>query len=392
VPAMTSGATRRSWLGLRGCTVAAWLLVASCLVKTEAASPAGLANGNQLDWMPRISERRGVGVGEGEADGADVKRGRFRTFADRARARIGARAAQVMGREKGGKDDHGVGKAQGDDVKRPGMAAAFGTLVGGPMHSVRKLAKRADSLFQGIPSPLEELIAESRKGMTDALGCLPNSSAKRWRERQLRAEQDENTVSRQLYSAAPIRNYIKTTSSFRSYREWTGNGIKSITVLKESQGSSVVRYQAGALGLNFDFTLKWTRQTSPNHVPYVITFENVRKEGLVGSLSGAYMIDQVQGVSVINFDFSSSLSSRVPKVITKAIGNLVVDIATGELRKYVEERTLATMQLHEDPVIAKSDVATFEQLQKRAAVLQVRKRRRDAMRNARKGAAQLVAA
>jgi len=208
----------------------------------------------------------------------------------------------------------------------------------------------------------------------------------------LRAEQDENTVSRQLYSAAPIRNYIKTTSSFRSYREWTGNGIKSITVLKESQGSSVVRYQAGALGLNFDFTLKWTRQTSPNHVPYVITFENVRKEGLVGSLSGAYMIDQVQGVSVINFDFSSSLSSRVPKVITKAIGNLVVDIATGELRKYVEERTLATMQLHEDPVIAKSDVATFEQLQKRAAVLQVRKRRRDAMRNARKGAAQLVAA
>jgi hypothetical protein len=75
----------------------------------------------------------------------------------------------------------------------------------------------------------------------------------------------------------------------------------------------------------------------------------------------------------------------VPKVITKAIGNLVVDIATGELRKYVEERTLATMQLQEDPVIAKSDVATFEQLQKRAAVLQVRKRRRDAMRNARKG-------
>ena len=75
----------------------------------------------------------------------------------------------------------------------------------------------------------------------------------------------------------------------------------------------------------------------------------------------------------------------MPKVITKAIGNLVVDIATWELRKYVEERTLATLQLHEDPVIAKSDVATFEQLQKRAAVLQVRKRRRDAMRNARKG-------
>ena len=83
-----------------------------------------------------------------------------------------------MGRERGV-------KAQGDDVKRPGMAAAFGTLVGGPMLSVRKLAKRADSLFQGIPSPLEEIIAESRKGMADALGCLPNSSAKRWRERQV---------------------------------------------------------------------------------------------------------------------------------------------------------------------------------------------------------------
>jgi hypothetical protein len=172
-------------------------------------------------------------------------------------------------------------------------------------------------------------------------------------------------VSRQLYSAAPIRNYIKvtsealfmrrrlpcplvddahssgcfsrrcarkrcpspliltitprspnnqTTSSFRSYKDWTGNGIKSITVLKESEGSSVVRYQAGALGLNFDFTLKWTRQTSPNHVPYVITFENVRKEGLVGSLSGAYMIDQVQGVSVINFDFSSSLRYRILEI------------------------------------------------------------------------------
>lgn len=70
-------------------------------------------------------------------------------------------------------------------MQRPGMAAAFTTLVGGPMLSVRKLAKRADSLFQGIPSPLEELIAESRKGMNDALGCLPNSSAKRWRERQV---------------------------------------------------------------------------------------------------------------------------------------------------------------------------------------------------------------
>ena len=106
----------------------------------------------------------------------------------------------------------------------------------------------------------------------------------------------------------------QTTSSFRSYREWTGNGIKSISVLKESESSSVVRYQAGALGLNFDFTLKWTRQTSPNHVPYVITFENVRKEGLVGSLSGAYMIDQVQGVSVINFDFSSSLRYRILEI------------------------------------------------------------------------------
>jgi hypothetical protein len=113
----------------------------------------------------------------------------------------------------------------------------------------------------------------------------------------------------------------QTTSSFRSYREWTGNGIKSISVLKESESSSVVRYQAGALGLNFDFTLKWTRQTSPNHVPYVITFENVRKEGLVGSLSGAYMIDQVQGVSVINFDFSSSLRYRILKIVNSGPEN-----------------------------------------------------------------------
>jgi hypothetical protein len=163
------------------------------MLETSRAHPFGFSRSLITCSHTTVSERRGVGGGEGEADGADVKRGRFRTFADRARARIGARAAQVMGRERGGKDDHGVGKAQGDDVKRPGMAAAFGTLVGGPMHSVRKLAKRADSLFQGIPSPLEELIAESRKGMADALGCLPNSSAKRWRERQVGIQRRQRT-------------------------------------------------------------------------------------------------------------------------------------------------------------------------------------------------------
>ena len=78
-------------------------------------------------------------------------------------------------------------------------------------------------------------------------------------------------------------------------------------MIHETDKQSIVRYHAGALGLNFDFTLKWTRETPVDCVPYVLTFQNIGKEGLVGALSGAYVIDQDQGVSVINFDFCSSL-------------------------------------------------------------------------------------
>lgn len=224
--------------------------------------------------------------------------------------------------------------------------AAFQTNVITPLNQrinpVLQQLKKDVAVCQRNFEEIEEKIRQEFEKTTEKIhhAVVPGAKARKWRNRV----RSEGSAHRTLYCAAPHTDVVEVASDVVKYQDWTGNGIKRIDVLSKTKTESVVRYNAGALGLSFDFTLKWKRETSQNSVPYVLTFENVGSGGLLQSLSGAYVIDKTRdGVSKLSFDFTSE-APGLPKVIKNALGNMVVDIATNELRNYVEARALERVQ------------------------------------------------
>mmetsp|Transcript_43155 Transcript_43155/g.136453 ORF Transcript_43155/g.136453 Transcript_43155/m.136453 type:complete len:375 (-) Transcript_43155:1038-2162(-) len=138
---------------------------------------------------------------------------------------------------------------------------------------------------------------------------------------------------------------LALTCDVANYGDWAGNGIKSIQVLKASQNKKVLRYSAGAMGLKFRFDLAWTMPAGKSLHPgqkAQVTFRNVRaahgtSEAMMRTISGVYTIHSTaKGQTSVRFQFGSELSDKVPFFIQNTLARMVVDIATGELKKHAE--------------------------------------------------------
>jgi len=138
---------------------------------------------------------------------------------------------------------------------------------------------------------------------------------------------------------------LALTCDVANYGDWAGNGIKSIQVLKASQNKKVLRYSAGAMGLKFRFDLAWTMPCGKTLHPgqkAQVTFRNVRSahsssDAMMRTISGVYTIQSTaKGQTSVRFQFGSELSDKVPFFIQNTLARMVVDIATGELKKHAE--------------------------------------------------------
>jgi len=139
---------------------------------------------------------------------------------------------------------------------------------------------------------------------------------------------------------------FKVASDVVHYPDWAGDGIASVTVRKQEPGYIEAVYKAGAFGYMFDFVLAF--KTSSREVvssrekllssrePQRITFQ-VLESSVVKRLEGGYWFEPIDASSSkVSFEVIAELGNFVPKFIENAISKLVVEIALGELRKYVE--------------------------------------------------------
>jgi len=151
--------------------------------------------------------------------------------------------------------------------------------------------------------------------------------------RRLRAEaqRDKKVLCQEMEMAADPQQIFLVASELEHYKDWAGDGIKSVNIrFKESDYIEAV-YTAGAFGYIFDFVMGFTLEECRR-----ITFHMV-ESSMIKRLEGAYVFEPLDNFkSKVSFELVAELGSFVPKFIQTAIANLIIAIALGELRKYVE--------------------------------------------------------
>jgi len=124
---------------------------------------------------------------------------------------------------------------------------------------------------------------------------------------------------------------FKVASDVEHYPDWAGDGIQSVTLRHQEPGYVEAVYKAGAFGYMFDFALGFTMQEARR-----IHFQML-ESSVIKKLEGAYVFEPIDAAtSRVSFEVVAELGAFVPRFVQNAISKLVVDIALGELRKYVE--------------------------------------------------------
>jgi hypothetical protein len=144
-----------------------------------------------------------------------------------------------------------------------------------------------------------------------------------------------------------------------------GTGIKKVDMVHYFNRGAVAEINAGAFGFSFLFNLIMTANTDQRDpalgadAPYRIAFRLNDRVPMLNTFRGHYCIRKTQleappelnmppnstvEGSEITFTVASELCGPIPAFIKRKMGNLVVEIAVGELVKYLESPSFAAEQ------------------------------------------------
>ena len=200
---------------------------------------------------------------------------------------------------------------------------------------------------------------------------------------------ENNLKKNEIYSTkteifdANLENVFRSVCDLEHYPSWSGTGIKSVKLVNRFPQGGITECRTGAFGFNFYYFLKCrgrkifeNNKEGINKTNYYMTFKLHEKAALVNSLRGCYTLEEVPMESndinnnnnmknmknqknrsgdnelkstrtKLSFHVASDLP--IPKFFERKIHNLCMEIAVGELKKYVES-PLFEQDLLERPV------------------------------------------
>lgn len=114
---------------------------------------------------------------------------------------------------------------------------------------------------------------------------------------------------------------FRLISDLEHYKVWAGYGIQSITVSDDMKyGSAIAKYEAGAFGFSFVFSLHWEFFYAQDNKPFYASFRLLEKTNLLDKIEGQYTITAVQNQSICNVDFVLATSLKgVPGFLQRRI-------------------------------------------------------------------------
>uniref|UniRef100_A0A7S0W579 Coenzyme Q-binding protein COQ10 START domain-containing protein n=1 Tax=Hemiselmis tepida TaxID=464990 RepID=A0A7S0W579_9CRYP len=120
-------------------------------------------------------------------------------------------------------------------------------------------------------------------------------------------------------------------SQLNNYPDWCGTGIKSVTERVRKGDYVEAVYQAGAFGYMFDFVLAFTIENMES-----VSFKCLEGGGIKRLEGGYQFVQKGADKCRVYFEVCAELGGFIPGFVQESIANLILGIAVGELKKYVE--------------------------------------------------------
>mmetsp|Transcript_47519 Transcript_47519/g.99402 ORF Transcript_47519/g.99402 Transcript_47519/m.99402 type:complete len:337 (-) Transcript_47519:221-1231(-) len=131
---------------------------------------------------------------------------------------------------------------------------------------------------------------------------------------------------------ANSQKVYKVVSDIEHYRDWSGDGLRSIKILENGRGYAVAEYVCGTFGITFHFSMYWGLSS-----PGKVTFRTVAPAGMIHMLKGEYTLtEKGPNLTGVHFVVIADLRGPIPQFLKVAIAKILVHIALNDMKKYVE--------------------------------------------------------
>ena len=181
-------------------------------------------------------------------------------------------------------------------------------------------------------------------------------------------------MHRQVIVNSSAESIFQVIGDVAAYTDWTGYGVKSITLDSSSSsssqfGSTLAHYEAGLYGFAFLFSLKWNFYYANHQKPYYAAFKLYQRTPLIEDIQGEYCIQPISNASsALSITVYAKMSGLIPGFIQNKLKHLIVDLALLDLKTFCDSsekmKRFRSKSLPSHMILPREEIEDSDSLQK----------------------------